>query len=94
MPPLTRPWLLRAGKPRRPGSKLQRQIRRRFLAAPGQLLTTTQLMDFCYPRARKRYWTHRRSVWRAAMKMCVCLGRHPHARGRPNMWVLKPPKSA
>ncbi len=83
-----RPWLLRAGKPHRPGSRLQRQVRRAFAANPGPL-STTALLRWCYPRARPLYWGHYRSVWRTAMVMCVCLGRQPNVRGRPNVWVLK-----
>jgi hypothetical protein len=84
-----RPWLLRSGKSHRPGSKLQRQIKRALIAAQGPV-STTALIAYCYPRGISR--RHRgayRNVWKAAVKVCVCLGRQPNARGRPNVWQLK-----
>jgi hypothetical protein len=91
MPSASRPWLLRSGKSHRPGSKLQRQIRRALIAAQGPV-STTVLIAHCYPRGISR--RHRgayRNIWKAAIKVCVCLGRAPHLRGRPNMWRLGPP---
>jgi hypothetical protein len=90
-----RPWLLPGGKPHRPGSRLQLAVRRAFLANLGQQqLTTTDLVGYCYPRVRKLKGGHYRHIWRAAVKVCVCLGRQPNTRGRPNLWVLKPPPAA
>ena len=89
-----RPWLLRSGKSNRPGSKLQRQVRRPLIAAQGPV-STTVLIAHCYPRGISKW--HRgayRNIWKAASKICVCLGRQPNTRGRPNLWALKPPPAA
>jgi hypothetical protein len=91
-PARSRPWLLRAGKSHRPGSRLQRQVRRAF-AARGDRLTTTDLVVYCYPGVRRLKGGHYRSIWRAVRRMADCLGRLPHVRGRPNLWTLKPPTS-
>jgi hypothetical protein len=89
MPSASRPWLLVAGKRGYRAGRLHVQIKRAF-AAQGSPLTTTALIRWCYPRARRPlYWGHYRSVWRTAMAMCVCLGRQPNVSGRPNLWTLK-----
>lgn len=87
-PARSRPWLLRAGRSHRPGSRLQRQVARAF-AARGDRLTTTDLVGYCYPKVRTLRGGHYRSIWRAVRRVADCLGRAPHARGRPNVWVLK-----
>ncbi len=91
MPSASRPWLLKRGKERRPGSRLQRGIRRAFIATGARQLPTGALMRFCYPRGhggyRQRY--HYRHIWKAASKICICLGRQPNTPGRPNVWMLK-----
>jgi hypothetical protein len=89
-PTKSRPWLLTAGKSHRPGSRVQRQIRRAFAAHPGEQLPTGVLLSYCYPRIKKYRRGHYRSVWRAALKVAVCLGRLPNARGRPNVWIALP----
>jgi hypothetical protein len=89
-PPHSRPRLLSAGKPGYRAGRLHLQVRRAFAANPGRRLPTGTLLAYCYPRIRKYGRGHYRSVWRAASKICVCLGRLPNVRGRPNMWVLRP----
>jgi hypothetical protein len=94
MPSARRSWLLSAGKRGYRAGRLHVQIKRAFAANAGRQLTTTALLLHCYPRVRKLNWGHYRSVWRAASAICVCLGRQPNMRGRPNLWALKPPPAA
>jgi hypothetical protein len=73
----SRPWLLRAGRPRRPGSRLQTAIRRAFIVSSGQPLSTIELVRRCYPRAEqtgKLRRSHCVSVRRAARKVAVQVG--------------------
>jgi hypothetical protein len=91
MPSRSRPWLLLGGKPGPRAGRLHVQIKRAFAAYPGQQLPTGVLMRFCYPRMDRYPRGHYRHLWRAAIRVCVCLGRAPHARGRPNLWALKGP---
>jgi hypothetical protein len=84
------PRLLSGGKPGYRAGRLHAQIRRAFAANPGRQLPTGVLMRFCYPRLARYPGGYYRHVWRAAVKICVCLGRVSHLQGRPNMWMLKP----
>jgi hypothetical protein len=91
MPSLARPWLLSGGKPGYRAGRLHVQIRRAFAANPGRALPTGVLLAHCYPRLARYPRGHYRHVWRAAVKICDCLGRAPHTQGRPNLWVLREP---
>jgi hypothetical protein len=88
-PAKSRPWLLSGGKPGYRAGRLHVQIRRAFAANPGQQLPTGVLLAHCYPRLDRYARGHYRHVWRAASKICTCLGRMPNVRGRPNLWQLK-----
>jgi hypothetical protein len=87
----SRPWLLRAGRPRRPGSRLHTAIRRAFVVSLGQPLLTVELVRRCYPRAEqtgKLRRSHCVSVRRAARKVAVAIG-HGRGHGPPLLWVLR-----
>ena len=65
--------------------RIQRQIRRAFVANGGKPLSTLELIPWCYPNGRKP-WSHH-DVRRAAFKYAVPLG-----RTRPVFWApLKAP---
>ena len=90
-PAKSRPWLLRAGRPRRPGSRLQTAIRRAFIISSGEPLSTIELVRRCYPRAEqtgKLRRSHCVSVRRAARKVAVAIG-YGGGYGPPLLWVPK-----
>ena len=75
---------------RPPLGKLQKRIWRAFLVQPGALLTTTQLVEQCYPRIRDRFRNgHWYAVRRAAAAVAVPVGRSDRGRGRPLRWRAK-----
>jgi hypothetical protein len=90
----------RSRSPRRPNivippnspfrvGRVQRQIKRAFIASLGSPLTTSDLMRRAYPRG----WDHSES-WRytevrlAASRYAVRIGRSTR-RGRPWLWALR-----
>ena len=79
--------------------RLLREIDCAFTAHNADVLTTTVLLNWCYGgRAIRKLegdpsW-HREMVKRAALKICIPLGRSPKGSGRPMMWKLDPEKAA
>jgi hypothetical protein len=79
--------------------RLLREIDCAFTAHNADVLTTTVLVSWCYGgRAIRKLegdpsW-HREMVKRAALKICIPLGRSPKGSGRPMMWKLDPEKAA
>jgi hypothetical protein len=71
--------------------RIQRQVRRAFVASSGAPLEISALLASCYPRLAKFKHGHRKSVHRALKRFAVSLGRLPHVQGRPALWA---PKSA
>ena len=56
--------------------KIQRRIKRAFVANQGALLSTSDLICWCYPRrAEPVGFKHRISAWRAAKAVAVKVGR-------------------
>jgi hypothetical protein len=87
----SRPRLLTAGRPRRPGSRLQTAIRRAFIVSSGEPLSTVELVRRCYPRVEqtgKLRRSHCVSVRRAARKVAVQVG-YGRGYGPPILWELK-----
>ena len=72
--------------------KIQRRIKRAFVAHPGALLTTGDLARWCYPRLKKAVvMNNRLSVWRAAPIVADRVGRtYPGG----TIWAAKPPAIA
>jgi hypothetical protein len=81
-------WLS-GGKPGYRSGRLHVQIKRAFAANPGRALPTGVLLAYCYPRLARYPRGHYRHVWRAASKICECLGRLPNAQGRPKTAKLR-----
>jgi len=84
--------------------RLLKQIRWAFEANTVDVLTTHDLLKWCYggPAIRRlmisrtgkpRSWP-REMVKRAALKLCMPIGRSPKGSGRPMMWKLDPEKAA
>jgi hypothetical protein len=79
--------------------RLLREIDCAFAAHNGDVLTTTVLLNWCYGArvirklAGDPSW-HREMVKRAALKICIPLGRSTKGSGRPMMWKLDPEKAA
>jgi hypothetical protein len=68
--------------------KIQRRIKRAFIAKPGARLTTMDLIVWSFPRRTEPIgFKHRVGVWRAAEAVAVKIGRtYPGGF----IWELKP----
>ena len=79
--------------------RLLREIDYAFDDHKADVLTTTVLLDWCYGArvirklAGDPSW-HREMVKRAALKICIPLGRSSKGSGRPMMWKLDREKAA
>ncbi len=65
--------------------RLQRQIRRSFIAAAGKPLSTTEILTRCYPAARRQHW-HYWNVRRALPRYAIPIGRGS-GYGPPTIWA-------
>jgi hypothetical protein len=73
--------------PNKGRGRLQVQVRRALLVH-GPLVTTSQLLDWAYPRKRRRPgWDHTK-IWRIAAEHCDRIGRGA-TRGRPIVWRVR-----
>ena len=70
--------------------RIQVQVRRAFLAAGDVVLSTTEVFNFTFARARRIHWRrrHRWSVIRVLDQLCHRVGRAPTI-GRPWLWRLR-----
>ena len=69
--------------------RVQRQVRRAFVASNGRPLQIGDLLARCYPGTTDHPVWHRTNVHRALPKFAVSLGR-TNAQGRPMMWAPSP----
>jgi hypothetical protein len=69
--------------------RVQRQVRRAFIASDGRPLQIGDLLARCYPGTTDHPVWHRTNVHRALPKFAVSLGR-TNAQGRPIMWAPNP----
>jgi hypothetical protein len=74
-----------AGKPK--VGRVQRQIRRAFIASAGRPLSVADLLPHCFPAAASYARWMRWSVYRAAPKFAESLGRAESRQGRPIVWA-------
>jgi hypothetical protein len=63
--------------------KVQRGVRRGLIASDGVPQPTASLLPWCYPRAARFELKHYQSLWRAAPRFAIKLGR----RGKGNLWA-------
>ena len=74
---------------RPPDGKIQRRLWRAFLARPGALLSTTELLPLTHPRFRGSFQNkHRLALRRAARAVAEPVGR-ASTIGRPIVWRAK-----
>jgi hypothetical protein len=67
--------------------RVMRQVRRRFIAAGGKALSTSQILKWVYPDLdRFKHW-HRWSARRALLRYAVPIGRSSTGRGLPVIWM-------
>jgi hypothetical protein len=59
--------------------RIQKQIRRRFVAAGGKPLRSPDFLPWAYPKLSKYQGWHRWSVRRALLKYAIPIGRSGHA---------------
>jgi hypothetical protein len=69
--------------------RVQRQVRRAFVASNGRPLQIGDLLARCYPGTTDHPVWHRTNVHRALPKFAVSLGR-TNEQGRPIMWAPNP----
>jgi hypothetical protein len=80
----------RPPKPALGRGRVQRMVRRAFIAHDATELTTTELLDWAYGRRRPGSlpWGLYRSLYRACALHCVRV-RRAEAIGRPWVWRLR-----
>jgi hypothetical protein len=86
---------LRPFTPNTSRGRIQVEVRRAFLGAGDAVLSTTEVFDFTFARARRVHWRRRRS-WssiRVLDQLCHRVGRAPTI-GRPWLWRLREPLAA
>jgi len=66
--------------------RVQRNIRRAFVAVNGRPLCIAELLARCYPAAREHPHWHRTNIHRAVRKFAVPIGQS-RARGYPIIWA-------
>jgi hypothetical protein len=80
---------LRPEKPALGRGRLQRQVNRAFLAAGGDVLSATTILDWCYARRRAGLSSWNRwKVARICRELCDPVGR-ADTIGRPILWRLR-----
>jgi hypothetical protein len=67
--------------------RVQRQIKRAFIASNGQPLTSTELLRWCWPRERRRW--HYKELMVAASRFARRIGRSQTGSGRAYLWAPK-----
>lgn len=70
--------------------RIQRQIRRAFIAHGGSPLNIGQFLEWAYPASERHPIWHRTNVHRALRRFAVSLGRIPDRPGRPCVWAPTP----
>jgi hypothetical protein len=70
--------------------RVQKAVRRTFIAHGYQPLTIGAFLPRCYPKARRYVWWMRSSVHQALRRCAVSLGRQWHLQGAPHLWVWAP----
>jgi hypothetical protein len=68
--------------------RIQRQVRRCFIAGDGKPRTMSELVRWAYPELNHFEYWHRWSVRRALLKLAKPIGRSRVGRGAPGIWVL------
>src|SRR5262245_62643999 len=85
-------WLKRSplNRPPQPAldrGRVQKRIRRAYVATGKLVLSTSELMRWTHPRAGGKRHNHRRAIRGAAERYCVRVGR-VSGLGRPILWRL------
>jgi hypothetical protein len=83
-PPTRDRMLVIASLPRE--GRVQRQIRRRLIAANGRPLCSTDFLSWAYPHLERFKRWHRQSCRRALLRYAVPIGR-AGGRGTPVIWA-------
>jgi len=68
--------------------RVERQLKRAFIAHNYQPLTMSQLWPWAYPGLKRAKHWHRWSVRCALLKIAKPVGRSATGRGRPGIWAL------
>jgi hypothetical protein len=75
-----------AAGPRR--GRVQRQVRRCFIAGGGKPRTMNELVRWAYPELERFECWHRWSVRRALLGFAKPIGRSSIGRGAPGIWAI------
>jgi len=68
--------------------RVMRQVRRAFVAAGGNPLSTSEIMPWIYPQLTSYKHWHRWSARRALLRYAEPIGRSQSGRGQPVIWRL------
>ena len=68
--------------------RIQRQVRRCFIAGDGKPRTMNELVRWAYPELDRFECWHRWSVRRALVKLAKPIGRSRIGRGAPGIWAI------
>jgi hypothetical protein len=82
---------LRPVKPALGRGRIQRQVKRAFMASDAKVLSSSDIYDWTYPRRRRVGWLDRWSVFVVLRKTCHRVGR-AETVGNPWLWRLKDPE--
>jgi hypothetical protein len=70
--------------------RVQRQVRRAFIASNGRALTTAQLARWCYARGGRLQPWHYRNIKQAARRWAIQIDRCRGGRGHAVTWQPRP----
>jgi hypothetical protein len=84
----------RPPSPNKGRGRIQIQVKRAFVAAGGDTLSSSEVFDWVFARARRVSWRRRQrwSVVRVLRQIADPVGR-AGTRGRPWLWRLKPDRA-
>jgi hypothetical protein len=78
----------RPPQPALDSGRVQKRIRRAYVATGKLVLSTSQLMRWTHPRPGGNKHNHRRAIRGAAERYCERVGRS-NGHGRPVLWRLR-----
>ena len=79
----------RPPRPSLDNGRVQRRVRRAFIATDKPVLSTSQIVEWSHPRPGTDWHHARRSVRRVCERYCVRVGRSDSGSGRAILWRLR-----
>jgi hypothetical protein len=79
----------RPPRPSLDNGRVQRRVRRAFIATGKPVLSTSQIVEWSHPRPGTDWHHARRSVRRVCERYCERVGRSDSGSGRAILWRLR-----